>query len=163
VDSQSNERLPVSGADGQPILAAFAARVRLGAAESPQLATPPPGEAAIRLVTADFPETWTAGETVNVELRWWLAETVAQDYSVFVHLRDTGSGQVVAQGDGPPLDGWYPTSMWPRGEVVDDVHGVPAPAVVAAASYDLVVGWYDLASGARLGPEYPLGQVEVRP
>jgi hypothetical protein len=100
---------------------------------------------------------------VEVTLRWWLAETVEQDYSVFVHLRDAASGQIAAQGDGPPLEGWYPTSLWQAGEVVDDVHGVPAPAREEAGRYELVVGWYDLASGTRLGPEYSLGEVEVRP
>ncbi|MGD8804505.1 MAG: glycosyltransferase family 39 protein [Chloroflexota bacterium] len=162
LDSQSNRRLPVTGPDGQPIAAPFAASVRLAAAEPPQLPSIPAGDAAIRLVSADFPETWPAGETFDVDLRWWLAEPVEQDYSVFVHLRD-GSGQVVAQGDGPPLAGWYPTSMWQAGDVVDDVHQVAAPAVDAANRYELVVGWYNLTSGARLGPEYPLGEVEVRP
>jgi hypothetical protein len=163
LDSQSNQRLPVSGPDGETVEAPFAASVRLAAAEPRQLSAAPPGDAAIRLVTADFPETWPAGETVEVALRWWLAEPVEVDYSVFVHLREPGSGHIVAQGDGPPLAGWYPTSLWQAGEVVDDSHGVPAPAVTEATRYDLVAGWYDLASGARLGPEYALGQVEVRP
>ena len=91
-----------------------------------------------------------AGEMVEVTLRWWLAEPVERDYSVFVHLREPGSGQIIAQGDGPPVAGWYPTSLWQAGDVVDDAHGVPAPAVNETTGYDLVVGWYDLASGERL-------------
>jgi 4-amino-4-deoxy-L-arabinose transferase-like glycosyltransferase len=163
VDSQTNERLPVTGPDGESIAAPFAASVRLAAAESAQLSAIPPGDEAIRLVTAGFPETAAAGETFDVTLVWWLAQAVDQDYSVFVHLRETGSDEIAAQGDGPPAEGWYPTSSWQPGDVVDDVHQVQAPAVDAAAGYELVVGWYELVTGARFGEEHLLGQVEVRP
>ena len=84
------------------------------------------------------------------------------DYTVFVHLRDQLTGDAIAQGDGPPVDGWYPTSLWTAGEVVEDEHAVSLPAQVPSGTYDLVVGWYDLGSGARLGEEHKLGAVEVR-
>ncbi|MGD2078663.1 MAG: glycosyltransferase family 39 protein [Chloroflexota bacterium] len=163
LDSVSNDRLPVTGPSGETLASTFATTVRLETADAPQLSAAPAGSGTIRLLEADYPETWPSGETFDVALRWWLAEPVDQDYSVFVHLRDPGSGDIVAQGDGPPLDGWYPTSMWQAGEIVDDEHGVLAPSITAASRFDLVVGWYDLDSGTRLGPEHLLGQVEVLP
>jgi len=162
-NSQNNERLPATNRKGEALASTFLATVRLQSAQPTQSVEAPEGEGAIRLVDADFPESWPAGELVDVNLRWWLAETLAQDYTVFVHLRDSESGRISAQGDGPPLDGWYPTSLWQKGEVVDDVHAVLAPVVAGDSRYDLVVGWYDLATGTRLGPEHLLGQVEVVP
>jgi hypothetical protein len=47
------------------------------------------------------------------------------------------------------------------GEVVVDEHIVVVSADVAPGEYDLVVGWYDPVSGARLGGEVLLGVVEV--
>jgi hypothetical protein len=59
--------------------------------------------------------------------------------------------------------GWYPTSLWKTGEVVEDVHGVLVTADLPPGSYDLAVGWYDPVTGERLGSEVPLGMVEVMP
>ena len=69
----------------------------------------------------------------------------------------------MAQADGPPLDGWYPTSQWPAGEIVVDERKFVLPADVPAGTYDLVVGFYDLNSGQRFGSEHFLTTIEVRP
>lgn len=98
----------------------------------------------------------------GVVLYWQALAPMAEDYTVFIHLLDT-TGQVVAQIDGPPLAGSYPTSWWSPGEVLVDAR--PAPAV-APGRYRLVAGWYRLADGSRLplagssGDSVDLGEIE---
>jgi len=71
------------------------------------------------------------------------------DYQVFVHLLGAGP-EPVAQGDGPPLVGDYPTTMWAPGEVIADPHPVAIPADLPPGRYRLLVGMYDLATMVRL-------------
>jgi hypothetical protein len=92
-----------------------------------------------------------------------LGEAVDKDYTVFIHLRDMQSGENVTQGDGPPVGGWYPTSLWEVGEVVEDEHEVELTAEITPGTYNLVVGWDDPLSGERLGSEVVLGMDEVVP
>lgn len=159
--SQEGERVTAVNDDGSVRDHLFASAVRLETAEPPQLVQTPAGEDPIRLVMADFNSEWRIGASEAVTLQWWLAEPVSQDYTVFVHLRD--GNQNVAQGDGQPVKGWYPTSLWEKDEVVEDVHEVMVTADIAPGSYDLVVGWYDPVTGERLGSEVLLGPVEVVP
>jgi hypothetical protein len=113
-------------------------------------------------VSAEFEDTWHIGGEEEVLIRWWPVQEVGRDYTVFVHLRDL-EGDNVAQGDGPPLEGWYPTTAWIPEQIVADPHIVPVHAETLPGSYDLVVGLYDPETGDRLGGEIPLGAVEVVP
>jgi hypothetical protein len=93
----------------------------------------------------------TEPEVLWVTLRWSTDDWLQVDYTVFVHLVDVeGEGAAIAQGDGPPLDGRWPTLLWIPGAVLDDVHTVPLPDGLAAGTYGLLVGLYDPASGERL-------------
>jgi hypothetical protein len=84
-------------------------------------------------------------------LQWLAEQYVDIDYSVSLHLVDLQAGdQLVAQGDAPPLNGRWPTSMWRPGVAVEDVHTVALPAGMWPGSYDLLVGLYDPATGERL-------------
>lgn len=160
-DSRNNQRLPVTDSTGEEIDPSFVGAVRLQAAEPAEIAQAPAGDDAIRLVEGRYAEEWLPGTAHTINLQWWLADEVDQDYTVFIHLRDQATGDIVAQGDGPPVDGWYPTSLWTAGEVVEDEHIVTLPVETPTGAYDLVVGWYDLNSGSRLGDEHWLGPVEV--
>jgi 4-amino-4-deoxy-L-arabinose transferase-like glycosyltransferase len=90
-----------------------------------------------------------AGETITVTLHWKASEAPSTDYQVFVHLLGDDP-EPVAQGDGPPLGGYYPTSMWSAGETLVDPHRLSVPADQAAGSYRLLVGMYDLETMKRL-------------
>jgi hypothetical protein len=105
---------------------------------------------------------WQADEEgVRVTLRWSADDWLDADYTVFVHLVDAeGDGAAIAQGDGPPLDGRWPTSLWIPGVALDDVHTVALPDGVAAGAYDLLVGLYDPVTGERL--RLPDGRDAVR-
>jgi len=84
-----------------------------------------------------------------VTLHWRALRPPAQDYAVFVHLLDA-EGRIVAQHDGQPQNGAYPTSVWDTGEVVADEHVLDLPADLPAGSYRLRVGCYLPGSGDRL-------------
>ncbi|MEW5956496.1 MAG: hypothetical protein AB1801_02145, partial [Chloroflexota bacterium] len=85
---------------------------------------------------------------LHLTLYWQALATPTTDYTVFVHLRNP-AGKIVAQQDGPPAAGAYPTGLWAVGEIVEDQIAIPL-ADVEPGTYELVVGMYDLASGTRL-------------
>jgi uncharacterized membrane protein len=98
------------------------------------------------------PTSPTVKETMQLTLYWQARAEMDADYSVFIHLVD-GRGNIVAQHDGQPDSGTYPTSQWLPGEVVVDEHAlVPAPGY-GPGEYTLVVGLYDRENGERL-PAY---------
>jgi hypothetical protein len=85
-----------------------------------------------------------------VTLHWRCVEPPHADYTVFVHLLDA-AGEIVAQRDGQPQGGTYPTSVWDVDEVVGDEHRLALPPDLPPGNYRLRVGLYTLETGARLG------------
>jgi len=96
-------------------------------------------------------------------LYWQTSETPALDYTVFIHIVDE-AGQVVTQGDGPPVGGFWPTSVWGPGQAVTDTHRLTVPK---AGTYRVLVGLYDPATVTPLaafkaeGSEWPDRAVEL--
>jgi hypothetical protein len=89
------------------------------------------------------PTSATPGHTLTVTL-WWTAEQPPPlDYSVSVFLLDA-AGRLVAQHDGPPLEGASPTSTWQPGDLKYDIHPIPIPDSLPAGTYQLAVKvyWY---------------------
>jgi hypothetical protein len=104
------------------------------------------------------------GDTLDVALQWRCLGPPAVDYTVFLHVLDAG-GQVVAQADGQPQAGTYPTSVWDAGEVVADSYSIPLPLDRGGDGYRLVLGLYRLETGERLpvvgdGDSVDLGPVD---
>jgi hypothetical protein len=83
---------------------------------------------------------------LRLELVWSARGTVAEDYTVFVHLVDD-AGRLVDQRDAMPRDNTYPTSLWIAGEYVPDPYRFETPA---PGEYWLRVGFYRQADGVRL-------------
>ena len=86
--------------------------------------------------------------TLAVTLYWRVMGKLDQPYTVFVHLVDD-RGQLLGQGDGPPLAGDYRTDRWSPGELLADTHVVAFPEALGAEAH-LLVGLYGLADGTRL-------------
>ncbi|MDM8528961.1 glycosyltransferase family 39 protein [Anaerolineales bacterium HSG24] len=93
-----------------------------------------------------------AGDTVTINLFWQASQTVEGNYMAFIHLLDE-AGQIVAQNDGLPRAGAYPTPWWQVGLLVSDLRHLTIPADTPAGQYQLQVGLYEPESWARL----PLG------
>lgn len=114
------------------------------------------------------PAVAAPGEVITLTLYWETRETPSADYHVFVHMLGDGP-EPVAQGDGPPLLGDYPTTMWAPAETIADPHPVALPADLPPGQYRLLVGMYNLETLARLARldgagdnvEIPAG-VEIR-
>jgi hypothetical protein len=56
----------------------------------------------------------------EVMLEWAVLERLGEDYTVSVRLVE--GGEPVAQDDGEPGDGYYPTGLWRPGDLVVDKH-----------------------------------------
>jgi hypothetical protein len=94
-------------------------------------------------------QSGSPGQILSLSLYW---ETVTQpdrDYKVFVQLMSP-EGQLVAQRDSQPLDGFRPTSTWRPDQEITDHHGVLLPDTLPPGAYQLVVGMYDGETGDRL-------------
>jgi hypothetical protein len=83
-----------------------------------------------------------ADESLQLTLWWYALKTPAADYTVFVHLFDPATEELIAQSDAQPRLGTYPTSWWTGGEVISDTVTLPL-ADVPDGCYRLAVGLYD--------------------
>jgi hypothetical protein len=163
LDAQDGERLQAYNQDGSQLSHTFVRGLRLEALQEPVPDVALDAEDPIQLVSAEQPQNWRGGEDHLITMTWRVNEKLTQDYTVFIHLRDLQTGENVAQADGPPLNGWYPTSAWEIGEFVDDEHVFSLPEMISPARYKLVTGWYDPQTSQRLGEEIILDTVEVLP
>lgn len=85
--------------------------------------------------------------TLRLALVWQALANGQTDYTRFVHLVDVDSGEIVAQRDGYPRGGSYPTSQWVADEVVVDEVVLDVGAL-SAGEYALLVGFYRPEDGA---------------
>ena len=105
-------------------------------------------------------------QAIPLTLYWQALTSMDRDYTVFVHLRDE-EGRIWGQKDSQPLDGFYPTSFWDVGELVEDGYELTVDSDTPEGNYTLVVGIYLLATGERLplpngeGDMVILGRVTV--
>lgn len=81
----------------------------------------------------------------QVALCWKALTRLPRDYQVFVHLYD-GAGNLADAGDGPPMQGAFPTSTWEPGDVILDIHRIGSPV----GEGRITVGLYLLEDGSRL-------------
>lgn len=89
------------------------------------------------------------GEALGLTLHWEAVAPVDANYTVFVHLLDA-EGRPVAQADGQPLGGAYPTTLWDAGERIADGRIILLGGDLPVGDYRLGVGWYLLETGQRL-------------
>jgi hypothetical protein len=86
---------------------------------------------------------------LTVTLSWQALHVPTANYTVFVHLLNA-AGETVAQHDGQPQDGAYPTSIWDINETVIDKHTLILPPGLSPGTYALRIGLYRLETGERL-------------
>ncbi len=107
---------------------------------------------AIRLIGMDFA---LADGLIDLTLYWQSEAELEQDYDVFIHIVDE-EGNIVAQVDRQPANGLAPTRLWVVGDVVRDPYPIILPAELPAGTYQINVGMFLRATGARL----PIAEVE---
>ncbi len=108
----------------------------------------------IRLVGYDLSaETAAPGGEVTLRFYWNAIAPPAANYSLFVHLVPAGSdGQPAAQSDGAPASPGRPTLLWTDASetLISDLFTLALPAELAPGAYEIRIGLYDYATGARL-------------
>jgi hypothetical protein len=95
---------------------------------------------------------------LQVSLCWESLAPTPIDYTVFVHLYDE-RGELLATGDGPPVNGAFPTRLWQPGDRAIDAHLIRVTDEILSTigDYRVGIGLYDLNSGQRL-PAWQAGQ-----
>jgi hypothetical protein len=73
---------------------------------------------------------------------WRKLSADALDYKFTLRLLNAG-GELVAQYDDQPYQGYYPTSTWPVGVLLPEQVALPSVGTVPPGEYALVVGLYD--------------------
>jgi 4-amino-4-deoxy-L-arabinose transferase-like glycosyltransferase len=91
------------------------------------------------------------GETVHLTLYWSALRPPQRNLTVFTHLLGPG-GAVRGQRDSVPLDGRYPVMAWRSDETVVDRYELTLDADAPSGDYQVEIGLYDPADGARRVP-----------
>lgn len=94
-------------------------------------------------------EQQTGGAVAKVGLYWHSTQKPSVGYTVFLQLLDA-NGAFIWGWDNPPCRRTCPTESWQPGEYLRDEYTVPLDALIAGATYRLVTGMYDPATGHRL-------------
>jgi 4-amino-4-deoxy-L-arabinose transferase-like glycosyltransferase len=88
----------------------------------------------------------------QITLYWQATSPVDGDYTVFRHV--LAQGTQVGQGDGPPALGYYPTSRWRPGDLVEDVRIVVLDQKDESERLCMRVGLYRWETMERLTIEF---------
>jgi len=89
-----------------------------------------------------------AGKGLLVELYWQTTSPITTSYTVFCHVNCEGVR--IGQHDGPPAEGYYPTSMWRVGDLIEDRHLVRLSAPYDGRTCRVTVGLYQWETLKRL-------------
>jgi hypothetical protein len=106
------------------------------------------GNALLRLTAIQMNLT----RALTLDMIWRAESDIAADYSYFVHVTPAESDEPIAQVDGRPFNGLYPTFLWQAGELVPmqiELDELPTEE----GEYDIYAGWYDASDGVRLVDE----------
>ncbi|MCP4426926.1 MAG: glycosyltransferase family 39 protein [Chloroflexi bacterium] len=159
-DSEAEKTLPATWPDGaaiNPLLVGEPARLTSPARQLPRsyvLNAPfADGVTLVGYLWNNAPEseslTAVPGNALPITLYWRSEGTPMQDYTVFVHLLNA-NGEWVAGADAPPVNNFYPTSMWQERDWIDDLHTLALPVDLPPGDYVIRIGLYDPVTGARL-------------
>ena len=129
----------------------------------------------MKATTPAGPGVYRAGGTLPISLFWDVGATPEADYSLFLHLCRRCDVPPAAGEDGPPLEGYLPTSSWLPGKPARDDRAIALPADMPPGRYTLLLGLYDpadpseagrlrVSGGERMGDDrLVLGAVEIVP
>jgi hypothetical protein len=87
-------------------------------------------------------------DALHITLHWQALRRMDTNYTMFVHVLDATSGEIVGQVDVMPYGFTYFTAWWEEEEVVSDQIVVPLEGI-PSGTYSLAVGVYDADTGER--------------
>jgi hypothetical protein len=174
-DAENGDRLQATNPLGQPQEPPIVGTVPVIDISTPPVPSNPLRvifEDQIMLNGVDSPPTAEAGDTITVTLYWEALQTPSPQLITFVHLWQPSTPEPVAQDDGIPNQGWFPTDVWRKGLHVQDPHVITIPATIQPGMYPLWAGIYRAADSLRLqavGTEgryvndlVPIGEIEIQ-
>jgi hypothetical protein len=97
----------------------------------------------LKATTPEGPGVYRAGGVLPLSLFFDVAEPLNTDYSLFLHLCQDCDIPPAAGEDGPPLEGYLPTSTWLPGKPARDDRAITLPADLPPGEYTLLLGIYD--------------------
>lgn len=103
----------------------------------------------VRLLGYSIESGFRPGDNIHLTLFWQSLKEMDQDYTVFTHLIDAKQN-IWGQEDNPPVDGFYPTTRWEKGEIVRDQYDLIISPDARPRDYWLEVGMYVAETGERL-------------
>lgn len=89
------------------------------------------------------------GATLKLTLFWQALTQIKENYTVFLHLRDS-AGNTAAKFDFQPFDGSYPTRNWQPGQALNETRQWVIPAGFPPGQYQLILGLYNRETLERL-------------
>ncbi|MEA3308573.1 MAG: glycosyltransferase family 39 protein [Chloroflexota bacterium] len=158
-DAKTEVHLTPHNPAGEEVALPVAATVRIapeaGTKPTPEYATAYRLGANIELLGYNIPDVVRSQRPLTLTLYWRTGAPLSADYKVFVHLRDA-AGAIIAQHDGQPRGGRYPTTTWRADELIPDTHQLAIPTLAPGQELQLLVGLYHQETLERLpvsGPE----------
>jgi len=91
--------------------------------------------------------TPASGNLYTVTLTWSATQPITEDMAVFVHW--VRNGEVVAQSDSSPVQGYLPFPTWRPGDFIVDAHLLAPPGGLQAGD-EIRAGIYHRESNQRL-------------
>lgn len=90
------------------------------------------------------------GRAFLVTYYWRAIKQVSDDYQVFVHVTDRAGQRIVTGWDHAPARGFFPTSLWRRGTIIQDRGLYFLKGDPGEGPYPMRIGLYHAATGERL-------------
>jgi hypothetical protein len=103
----------------------------------------------VKLLGYNIEGSLRPGDHLRLTLFWQALSKMDRDYTVFTHLVD-GKDRIWGQKDNPPVDGFYPTTQWEKGEIVRDQYNLVISPDAPPGEYQIEVGMYLAETGERL-------------
>jgi hypothetical protein len=91
----------------------------------------------------------TIDHVAYLSLYWRPLKPLEQDYSLFVHVRDSQNNTLV-NADHQPYNNLVPTSRWPVGLTLKETIRLDLPPELPAGEYRIIVGIYSPATLERM-------------
>ena len=122
------------------------------------------GAAQIELVGSETPSIPVhPGEELPLVFRWLTREPIRSDLALFIKVFGEDD-ELLASTDTYPGFGMFPTTSWPVNQVIVDRYRLRVNPTAHAPVYgEVVVGFYDRATGRSLVPTNAGGGRIVRP
>lgn len=97
----------------------------------------------LKATTPAGPGVYRAGGNLPISLFWDVGQSPAEDLSMFLHLCKECELPPAAGDDGPPLEGYLPTSSWLPGKPARDDRAIKLPPDLEPGRYTLLLGVYN--------------------